>query len=172
MKRFFTLLVFAIVSMNLCSAQDVKNKTVALYLYNFTKNIEWPASDKNGDFIICVVNQKEVVNQIKSCTNGKTVGTQPITVVSVSSIEDVSKCHILYLPTSESKADKLESVISKLSGSSTLIVTDRPGSLKNGSSINFLLVDDKVRIEISKQSVTEKKLQVSSQLINMSVTPY
>ena len=167
MKRIL-ILIIAIVSISVCKAQDAKYK--ALFIYNFTKHIEWPASEKTGDFIICVVNQNEVLNQIKTVTNGKTVGAQSITTVGVKSIDEISKCHILYLSFADSKADKLEVVKEKLGNSAALIITDRPGSLKNGSCINFLLVDDKIKFELNKKALADKKLPVDSYLEGIAYT--
>jgi hypothetical protein len=161
MKRLI-IIIFAIVSVNVCIAQDAKYK--AMFIYNFTKQIEWPASVKTGDFIICIVNQNDVLNNIKTLTSGRTVGAQPITVVGVKSVDEISKCHILYLSFADSKSDKLESAIAKLGATPALIVSDRPGALKNGSCINFLIVDDKIKFELNKTAVSERKLQISSQL--------
>ena len=163
MKRFLTLII-AIVSINFCQAQDARYK--AMFIYNFTKEIEWPASEKGGDFVICIVNQNDVLNQIRTLTNGKMVGSSAISIVGVKTIDEISKCHILYLPFADSKADKLASAIAKVGNSSTLILSDRPGALKNGSCINFLLVDDKLKFEISKKAMNERKLQMSVNLIN------
>ncbi|MBP5668458.1 MAG: YfiR family protein [Salinivirgaceae bacterium] len=165
MKRILFLII-AIVSVSISNAQDAKYK--AMFISNFTKNIEWPASERTGDFIICVVNQNEVLGQLKTYTNGKSVGTQPISVVGVKSIDEVSKCHILYLSFADSKSEKIETAKSKLSGTSALIVSDRPGALKNGSCINFLLVDDKLKYELNKDALSERKLQVSAYLENNS----
>ena len=166
MKRILFLFI-AIVSINICSAQDAKYK--AIFLYNFTREVDWPASEKNGDFIICVVNQNEVLNQLKAMTNGKTVGTQPITAVGVKSVDEISKCHILYLSFADSKADKLEAIVAKLGNSPSLIVADRPGSLKHGACINFQLVEDKLKFELNKAAVTDRKLQLSTQLENRAM---
>lgn len=165
MKRILFLII-AIVSVNISYAQDAKYK--ALFISNFTKNVEWPASEKSGDFIICVVNQNEVLNHLKTSTSGKTVGTQPISVVGVKSIDEVSKCHIIYLSFADSKAEKIQSAKDKLGSTASLIVTDRPGALKNGSCINFLLVDDKLKYEMNTEAITERKLQVSSYLVDHS----
>lgn len=161
MKRIL-ILIFAIVSVNICIAQDAKYK--AMFIYNFTRQIDWPASEKSGDFIICVVNQNEILNYLKTVVNGKMVGTQPITVVGVKSVDEISKCHILYLSFADSKADKLDALVSKLGNSPSLIVTDRPGSLKHGACINFLMMDDVLKFELNKTAATDRKLQVSSQL--------
>ncbi len=165
MKRFL-LLIIAIVSVGAVNAQDAKFK--AMFMTNFTKLIEWPASDLNGDFVICVVNQNDVLNQLKTFTTNKSVGTHPISVIGVKTVDEVSKCNIVYLSFSESKAEKLEALLGKLNGSSTLVLTDRPGALKNGSCINFLLVDDKLKFEINEPALSERKLQVSAVLRNQA----
>lgn len=164
MKRFL-LLIFAIVSINFCHAQAAKVK--AMYIWNFTKEIEWPASEKNGDFVICIVNQNDVLNQVRTFTNGKMAGTCPISVVGVKTIDEISKCHILCLPFADSKAEKLNSAIAKIGdGSSTLILSDRPGALKNGACINFVQVDDNIKYEINKKAIDDRKLHVSTNLVN------
>lgn len=165
MKRFL-LLIIAIVSIGAVNAQDTKYK--AMYITNFTKLIEWPASDLSGDFVIYVVNQTDVLNQLKTYTMNKSVGTHPISVIGVKTIDEVSKCNIVYLSFAESKADKIEAILGKLGGTSALVLTDRPGSLKNGSCINFLLVDDKLRFEMNESAISERKLQISAQLKNQA----
>lgn len=164
MKRLL-LLIFAIVSINFGYAQSAA-KYKAMFICSFTKEIEWPASEKTGDFVICIVNQNDVLSQVRTFTNGKMVGTSPISVVGVKSIDEISKCHILFLPFADSKADKISSVIEKVGdSSSTLILSDRPGALKNGSCINFFLVDDKLKYEINKKAIDDRKLHVSTKLI-------
>ncbi|MBP5667192.1 MAG: DUF4154 domain-containing protein [Salinivirgaceae bacterium] len=74
--------------------QDSKFK--AMNIYNFTKQVEWPASETKGDFVICVVNQDNMLKQLESITKGKTVGKSTISVVGAKNIEEISKCSILY----------------------------------------------------------------------------
>ncbi len=166
MKRFL-LVVFAIVSVTAGFAQEAKYK--ALYTYNFTKQIEWPAADKSGNFVICVIGNSEVYNQLRDLTNLKKVGTQAIEVLKLKSIEELPKCHILFLASSESSAAKMEEVTSKLQGTSTLILTERSGSLEKGSCINFKVIDGKIKFEVNKEATSERKLQISTQLLNMAL---
>ena len=97
--------------------------------------------------MICVVNQDNMLKQLESITKGKTVGKSTISVVGAKSIDEISKCHILYLPTDESSADKIKAVAAKLGNAATLIVSDNPGALENGSCINFVMIDDKIKFE-------------------------
>jgi len=168
MKRLISIFI-AIVSigLNTAFAQDAKYK--ALFIYNFTKQIEWPASEKTGDFVICVVNHNELFTQLSTTVAGKKVGNQDIVVKKLKSIDEVTKCHILFLSSSTSSASNMTSVLEKLGSSSSLILTERQGALKNGSCINFLIRDEKLKFEINNDAIASRKLQVSSSLSNLAV---
>ena len=140
------------------SAQEDKYK--AMFIYNFTKSVEWPASELKGDFVICVVNQGDMLEQMKALFNGKMVGNSPISVVGVKNIDEAPECQILYLPSSESKADKMGSAVEKFGNAATLIVSDNAGALENGSCINFVMVDDKIKYEINKKAIEDRNMKV------------
>ena len=139
------------------SAQDDKYK--AMFIYNFTKQIEWPANEMNKDFVICVVNLDDALNAIKSIAQGKMVNDKAISVVGVKNIDDISECQILYLPSSE-KADKINSAVAKVGSASTLIISDNPGSLEKGSCVNFVEIDDKIKYEINKKAIEDRNMKV------------
>ncbi len=166
MKRLLFTII-AIVSIATCYSQEYKYK--AMYIYNFTKQIEWPAADRTGEFVIYVVNQNELFNQLSAIVAGKKVGTQDIVVKKVKTIDEVTKCHIVFLASSVSGNANMEAITAKLNGTSSLILTERPGTLKNGSCINFLIRDEKLKFEMNSSALSQKKLQVSSGLLSMAV---
>ncbi len=140
------------------SAQEDKFK--AIFIYNFTKQIEWPASESNGDFVICVVNQDDVFEQVKSLAQGKLVNDKTISVIGVKNINDIPDCQILYLPSSESIAGIISSAVAKVGSAATLIVSDKPGALEYGSCINFVMVDYKIKYEINKKAIEDRNMKV------------
>ena len=145
------------------SAQEDKYK--AMFIYNFTKQIEWPANEMNKDFVICVVNQGDALKAIKSMAQGKMVNDKAISVVGVKNIDEISACQILYLPSSEN-AEKINSAVAKVGSASTLIISDKPGALENGSCINFVEIDDKIKYEINKKAIEDRNMKV---LFSMAV---
>ena len=147
--------------------QDSKFK--AMNIYNFTKQVEWPASETKGDFVICVVNQDNMLKQLESITKGKTVGKSTISVVGAKNIEEISKCSILYLPTDESSSDKIKSAVAKLGSAATLIVSDSPGALENGSCINFVMIDDKIKYEVNQKAIEDHKLKATLYLMSNAI---
>ena len=144
------------------SSQDDKYK--AMFVYNFTKSVEWPANVVKGDFVICVVNQDNMLKQMEAIANGKMVGDCPISVIGVKNINEIPKCHILYLPSNVTNAD-ISAAVAKVGDAATLIVSDRPGTVKYGSCINLVMVDDKIRFEINDKAIKDRNLQLNKTLL-------
>lgn len=145
------------------SSQDDKYK--AMHIYNFTKQVEWPAS--KGDFVMCVLGKTEVMSQLKAITNGKTVNGKPIKVVGVNNVGDIPNCQILYVPTSETS--NLKSAIEKVGNAATLIVSDSQGALENGSCINLVEIDEKIKYEASKANIESRGLKANLYLLNNAI---
>lgn len=145
------------------SSQDDKYK--AMHIYNFTKHVEWPAS--KGDFVMCVLGKTEVMSQLKAITNGKTVNGKPIKVVGVNNVGDIPNCQILYVPTSETS--NLKSAIEKVEKAATLIVSNCQGALENGSCINIVEIDEKIKYEASKANIENRGLKANLYLLNNAV---
>jgi hypothetical protein len=168
MKRGLIIFTIILLNISVAFAQDAKYK--ALFIYNFTKQIEWPESEKSGDFVICVVNHSELYNQLVTITNGKKVGNQNIIIKKLKGIEEVEKCHILFLSTSSSSGSNMESILSKIgNNSATLIVTERSGMTTKGACINFLIQEDKIKFELSKSNASQRGLKISSYLENIAI---
>lgn len=148
-------------------AQDAKYK--ALFIYNFTKHIEWPAEAKTGDFIIGIVGHSELYNNLSGITTGKKAGSQNIVVKKFKNPDELSDCHILFLGTGQSGGSKFEMVMAKTTGKSTLIVTERAGMAKKGSVINFVVQAGKIKFELNKTNATDHNLTISSYLENLAI---
>ena len=153
-------------SSNSSSSQDDKYK--AMFVYNFTRSVEWPASEMKGDFVICVMNQDDVLKQMKAMANGKMVDNCPISIIGVNNINNIPKSHILYLPSNLTNAD-ISAAVTKIGDAATLIVSDRPGTIKYGSCINLVLIDDKIKFEINDKAIKDRNLQLNKTLIDLAV---
>lgn len=142
----------------------------AVFIYNFTRLIEWPSDYKSGDFVIGIYNAGDMFSELKSFTNGKTVGSQSISVVKFVSAQTISKCHILFVPYSKTK--ELSAILGTLAGSKTLIITEKKGGLEEGATINFVIVEDKLKFELKVSNATKLGLKVSQNLENMAIAKY
>jgi hypothetical protein len=166
MKTFKILLVgvFVLLSMTI-KAQETK--FIALYLYNFTKYVDWPAEHKSGEFVIGVVGSNQVYNELMQLAQGKPVGTQSISVKSFRNVDEVSSVHILFL--AEAHSRRVDQAISKLGQSAPLIVTQQEGATLQGSAINFVIRDETMKFELKKSNAQKFGLRVHSRLDNLAI---
>lgn len=160
-----------LLTLNLTSfAQTDISRAEALFIYNFSRLIEWPQNYKSGPFVIGVLGDSPVYDQLEGFTKGKQVGSQPIQVKKFNSAAEISICHILFIPFSETK--NLPSVTPKLSGKSTLVITEKSGGIEGGAGINFVVVGDKLKFELSPANVSSKSIKLSSKLNEMAYKVY
>jgi hypothetical protein len=158
-------LIIGLISLFAFTAKAQMGKFETLYMYNFTKMIEWPANKKSGSFIIGIVGKGDVNKYAKTMLNGKMVGSQKIVVKEFSSVSAASGCHILFL--TSSKLSEFSSALSKAKSMNALLITDKSGYGKKGAAINFLMVGSKLNFEINNTTINASKLKASSKLAQL-----
>jgi hypothetical protein len=162
--KLFMLLCFCASSLSI-HAQNEKFK--ALYMYNFTKYIEWPGSQKNGDFIIGILGNSSITTELRVIAEKKTVGSQPIVVKVYNTVDQIDHCHILFIPSGKSAL--ISAVIAKTAGKNTLIICEKNGMATQGAGINYVMDGDKLKYEISKNNIKRNGLLVNSSLLTLGV---
>lgn len=169
MRKIIFFILLITLNVNSFSQTDI-SRAEALFIYNFSRLIEWPASYKSGPFVIGVIGATPLLNQLKGFTSGKQVGSQPISVKSFNSVADISTCHILFVPFAETK--NLPKIVPKLSGKSTLIISEKNGAIESGAGINFIVVGDKLKFEIHPANISKYSIKLSSKLSEMAYKVY
>jgi hypothetical protein len=169
-SKLYLLLFFLLFKINSSFSQTSVAQAQSIFIYNFTRLIEWPAEYKAGDFVIGVYGSPELYDCIKSYSSSKMVGTQSIKVIKFSTVEEISKCHILFVGFGKTK--ELSLITAKLGNSSSLIITEKKGGLDNGATINFVLVEDKLKFELKPGNATKYGLKIHSNLENMAIAKY
>jgi hypothetical protein len=165
----FLLGLWALVSVvNFAYAQDRPMHEVhSMMVYNFIKYIEWPSDAKSGEFVIGVVGDNNVYTTLEKWYGGKDKMGQKIVIKKYNSAAEVDKCHLVYV--ASSKSNDFDALKSKLSGTSTLIVTDKKGLAEKGSGINFKMEGNKLKFEMNQASIESANLKVSGQLTSMAI---
>ncbi len=166
-KAFQILFLLFFLGTNIgLSAQVPKVKLQSVFIYNFTKYIDWPDSYKAGNFVIGVLGSSPLTNELKTkIAARKKVGNQRIVVKQFNSIGSISKCHILFIPEQKSKGELiLKKVNAKLAKSSTLVITEQAGMVYKGAAINFVVQNRKVGFELNLKTTAQHRLKVNSTL--------
>lgn len=136
-------------------------------IYHFTKYVEWPANMRSGNFVIGVVGKTDITSFLKALASSKKAGTQKIVVKQFKSVNDVTKCHIIYLPKSQSK--NFSVALAKGTSFNSLLITEKSGLGKKGSCVNFIIDGGKPKFEVNKSAIKKAKLKISEKLVALGV---
>lgn len=147
---------------------DTNSRLKAVFIYNFSKYVEWPDSYKEGNFVITVCGgSANLTTELKTITNSKTLGAQRYEIRSVSDLENVGRTNILFVANSADVT--MSDVTGKMKGKSTLLVTEKTGMTKQGAAINFVVVENKQKFELNQANAEKYKLKVGNDLIKLSI---
>jgi hypothetical protein len=167
MKKFSILLgLMVMVISTTLNAQNTESRYKALFIYNFTRYIEWP-SNGTQDFVIGILGKSTVYSELLTIADKKNVGSQTISLKKFNSASEVSQCSILFIGNDASS--QVASITTSMQGKNTLIITERPGLINKGAGINFVLDDGKQRFELSKTNMAKTGLKVNTQLMEMAM---
>jgi hypothetical protein len=136
----------------------------AVFLYRFAGYVSWPASTANArQFTIAVLGADNVAEQLNGFLPGHPIQGKPARVIAVRDLGQIGDAQILYI--GPGVPGRLSVLIESLKDRPILIVTDQPGALDEGSTVNFLLEQQHVRFEISTAAAKRSGLQISSGLL-------
>lgn len=135
MKRLFTVLLLSI-----CLVLTAKtNNTKSIYIYQFTRLIEWPTDFKSGMFRIGVLGSFDTYKHITEVTLGRNVGNQNIEVMNVVNIKLVglTNYHILVIGEDYCTPEQLKAIKLYLKDKPTLLVTTKTNFRYPGICVGF-----------------------------------
>jgi hypothetical protein len=170
MKVSIALTVAAIVISGSSFAQAQERSVQEVYsmmVYNFTKYVQWPDHAGGGEFVIGVVGNNDIYNTLNQWYGGKPRGSKTYVIKKFNTAADVTDCHVLYID--KSKSGEFENANNKVKGKGTLVITDKSGLGEKGSSINFKMVDNKLKFELNQKAIEASNLKVSGALSSMAI---
>ena len=145
---------------------DINAPLKARYLYNFAKYVDWPADKKQGNFVIGVMGESSLYDEMAKLYANKKVGSQTLVIKKLASVEEASGCNILFVPTKQQS--KVGTIAQKSRSNSILIVTEKSGSLNQGAVINFFVQNSRIAFELSKRNAEKYKLTLGQDIVKFA----
>ena len=165
-KIYLFLMLFTIVVNNKSTAQSTDYKAYSLYVYNFMKYVEWPEEESKGDFIIALIGDSQISDELKIVASNKKLKGRKIVFKTFKAVEDIAFCHLLYV--SASKSSSIKTINQKFANKPLLIVGEREGTVYKGAALSFVTTDeDELRFDINKKELENHKLKIASSLIKL-----
>jgi hypothetical protein len=141
-------------------------KVKAAFLYKFIGYIDWPAASfarPDTPVTIGVVGADALAAELAQAVAGRTANDRPVAVRRLKPGEPLDGVHVLFVGRAESA--RLPQLAQAAHARSILTVSESDGALAQGSVINFVIAERRVRFEIALDSAEKSRLKLSSRLL-------
>ena len=143
----------------------------AAFLYNFTKFVQWPESafaSKTSPLVIGVLGSDPFGPSLDQAVAGKTAEGHPLKVVRISATgsPQVSKCHILFVCSSEK--ERVGDLLSNLEGVGVLTVSDLDRFAQKGGMIQFDQDGGRISLVVNVGAAKKGNLVISAKLLQVA----
>ncbi len=138
------------------------------YLYNFSKFVRWPetvldATQRN--LTICVIGHADMHEYLYTLDDRPAIGH--LLKVSFRNIDTgLDGCHMAYI--GENSRLQTSAILEWCHRNHVLTIGDQPGFIELGGIIGFVLIDDHVRLVISRSAVLASGLEISAKLLELA----
>jgi hypothetical protein len=150
--------------------QNPEYSIKAAFLCKFGNYVEWPArSGSSGtapEFRIGVFASTEFVDELISVARGQTVSGQPIVVRRLERGDSVDGLNILFV--ARTHAERTAEALRAVRDRPVLTVTESDQGLANSAMVNFVIIDNKVRFDVSLVAAERGKLKISARLLGVA----
>ena len=151
------------------SASNQEKMVKAVFLFNFTRFVDWPGRAPGVDkepFVIGILGVDPFGRVLDDVVRGEKANNRPLIVKRFDRLEAVAACHVLYVSRSESV--HLPAILKFLQTQPVLSVSDIDGFAESGGMIGLVTENGKVRLKVNLDMAREAHLAISSKLLRPS----
>ena len=165
MRRLRALLVALLLPLTCFAAEQQPEYAVkAAFVYNFARFTEWPAT-VGGDLVLCTYGADSFGAHLDD-VEGKPVGTRTVRLRRRVARDALAQCHILYV--APEVVGELPALRQRLQGLPVLFVTDSPGAIRAGATLNMTLAQNRIAFEANRAAARASGLELSYQLLRLA----
>lgn len=159
--RVFIWLVLLLFPAGILKSQEVwDNATRANYILDIARYVRYDdAVQSHADFKIAVLGRDGdfVMELYEMAKTRKFIQNKPIKVFQYPGLDDIEKCHVLYV--NKKEGFDMKSVLNRTRGNNTLVIGE--GYDFNEGMLNFVVFEGQPRFEVNEERLHEAGLQVS-----------
>lgn len=156
------VVLLSVVAVQNARAQVSNYKAYTLFVYNFTKYIQWPDGSIKDEFVIGVLGKSPIFEELQKMGSLKKAGDKAIRIVELSEATLNSEMHILFVP--EEKSNQMSTIVAAVKGKPVLLVSERQGLVDKGAGISFLSDHNNLKFEMNSNSIANQNLKPSKTL--------
>jgi hypothetical protein len=141
----------------------------AAFLYKFLGYTEFPASafaDAAAPVVIGVIGADDLASELSRIVAGRTVQARAVVVKLLREADSHAGVHLLFVGGNDSA--RMRGVLKAAQPTPMLVVSEADGGLDQGSVINFRVVDERVRFDVSLEAAEKYSVKLSSRLLSVA----
>ncbi len=141
----------------------------AAFLYKFLGYAEFPPaafSDPAAPVAIGIVGADELAVELSRIVAGRTVNQRSVQVKVLREGEPVAGVQLLFIGGQDGA--RVKNVLKAIGPGPVLVVTEAEAGLQNGSVINFKIVEQRVRFDVSLEAADKHSVKLSSRLLTVA----
>lgn len=150
------------------ATQVLERRVKAAFLYKFLAYAEFPAAafgDGAAPVTIGVIGSDEMAAELARVVAGRQALGRPIQVRSLREGESGAPVHLLFVAGSDNaRAARML----RAAPPALMTVTECEFGLQYGSVINFRIIEDRVRFDVSLDSAEKNNVKLSSRLLTVA----
>ncbi len=167
-KGKLLLLFFVLLAMGTHVNAQEKFRVQAMFIYNFARMTAWPQNYQSGDFVIGVYGNSPVYKEMSDLSSMRNIGSQPVKIKQFNSLDEVEKCHILFVAPGHSRQMADISQTLKQRNVSAMLISESRNAISDGAVVNFIIENDRPRYEISTTNARAMGLALGADITRLA----
>jgi hypothetical protein len=142
----------------------------AEFLYRFLPYVEWPSgkvAGRTSPIVIAVLGADDIAEPLRALVRGRDAGGHPVVVRRYRPGAALDVVHMLFVGRAES--ERVAELAPAAQRHGVLLVTDYEGALDDGSAINLVVIENRVRFEVSLDATDKSGLKISSRMLAVAL---
>jgi len=153
---------------NPAASSALERRVKAAFLYKFLGYAEFPPGaffDGASPVLIGVAGSDDLAAELARVVAGRTINNRPVIVRALRDADVHAPLHLLFIGGADpARVGRLV----RQATSSMLVVTECENGLQQGSVINFRIIDERVRFDVSLDAAERNGIKLSSRLLTVA----
>lgn len=147
-------------------AQAEEYRVKAAFLYKFGAYVEWPErsfASRESPLAIGVIGADALADELAQIVAGRNVNGRAVLVRRLHPGDSLRGVQVLFV--GRVGNERLTEILAATRDKAVLTVTESEKGLELGSTINFVIVDNRVRFDVAPPQADSRSLRISARLL-------
>lgn len=137
----------------------------AAFIYKFLSYVEWPAGTpaKDAPMIIGVLGAEQIATELRHIAAGRTVDDHSVQIKLLTRNASLDGVHLLFIGADTPRTQS--SLAPEAATRGIVTVTENDAGMPDGSIINLVMAEGRVRFDVSLPAAELARVKLSSRLL-------